>query len=96
MMHAVMMTSTPPLQYWEPQTIEIMATVRRLRTSGTAVCYTVDAGPNVHCLCTADAEPAVRDGLHEEFPELQILRGVPGAGAQLVGSDAAPENTQVI
>jgi diphosphomevalonate decarboxylase len=28
-----------------------MDAVRDLRRQGVGVCYTIDAGPNVHCLC---------------------------------------------
>ncbi len=57
LMHAVMMTSTPTLLYWEPATVEIIRTVPRWREEGIPVFYTIDAGPNVHVLCpSADAQ----------------------------------------
>jgi diphosphomevalonate decarboxylase len=63
MMHAVMMTSNPPLTYWAPATIHLMKTVRQMRADGTQVFYTVDAGPNVHCICPAHEAKAVGDAL---------------------------------
>jgi diphosphomevalonate decarboxylase len=51
LMHAVMMTSTPALHYWRPASLEVMNCVRQWRTEGIPVCYTVDAGPNVHVIC---------------------------------------------
>ncbi len=54
LMHAVMMTSTPPLFYWQPTTLTIMQEVRSMRKTGIPVCYSIDAGPNVHVLCTGD------------------------------------------
>lgn len=53
LMHAVMMTSAPPLFYWEPLTLTVMRQVRAWRAGGLPVCFTIDAGPNVHCLCPA-------------------------------------------
>jgi len=53
-MHAVMMTSNPPLMYWESTSITIMKTVKDWRNSGLPVCYTLDAGPNVHIITTKD------------------------------------------
>jgi diphosphomevalonate decarboxylase len=50
LMHAVMMTGSPPLFYWQPATLTVMQTVRDWRQEGLPVCYTVDAGPNVHVL----------------------------------------------
>src|SRR5512139_1802766 len=57
MMHGVMMTSTPALHYWKPASLEVMNCVRQWRAEGMQVCYTVDAGPNVHVIChEAEAE----------------------------------------
>lgn len=53
LMHAVMMTSQPPLFYWRPATLTVMDRVRRWRADGLNVCYTLDAGPNVHVLTLA-------------------------------------------
>lgn len=53
-MHAVMMTSTPSLMYWESTSLTIMKTVKEWRASGLPVCYTLDAGPNVHIITTKD------------------------------------------
>lgn len=61
MMHAVMMTSSPALFYWQPGSLELMAAVRRWRAEGLQVCYTLDAGPNVHCITTShDADEIER------------------------------------
>jgi diphosphomevalonate decarboxylase len=61
MMHAVMMTSTPPLFYWQPETLTVIQQVRAARTKGLAACTTVDAGPNVHVICEkAAAEEVVK------------------------------------
>lgn len=49
-MHAVMMTSRPPLFYWQPLTLAIIQAVPVWRSTGLPVCFTIDAGPNVHCL----------------------------------------------
>jgi diphosphomevalonate decarboxylase len=54
MMHAVMMTSNPPLMYWQSATVEIFHHVREWRAHGLPVGYTVDAGANVHVLCLGD------------------------------------------
>lgn len=59
LMHAVMMTSTPPLFYWQPATLEVLAAVRQARAKGLAACATVDAGPNVHVICEQAAGEAV-------------------------------------
>ncbi|MBN2387525.1 MAG: diphosphomevalonate decarboxylase [Anaerolineales bacterium] len=68
LMHAVMMTSTPQLFYWQPPTLAVMAAVREARAQGLPVCYTVDAGPNVHVLTEASRAGQV----------IEFLRAVPG------------------
>lgn len=61
LMHAVMMTSTPPLFYWLPETLTILQTIRDARSHGLPACTTVDAGPNVHVICEkAAAEETLR------------------------------------
>jgi len=47
-MHAVMMTSTPAILYWQGKTIEIMQAIRSWREEGTKSYFTIDAGPTVH------------------------------------------------
>ncbi len=84
LMHAVMMTSTPPLYYWEPQTLRIMKAVRDWRVEGLPVCFTIDAGPNVHCLCPAEAVPEVERRLREILDVKEILTAGPGGGARLI------------
>ncbi|MDQ7024794.1 MAG: diphosphomevalonate decarboxylase [Anaerolineae bacterium] len=69
LMHAVMMTSQPPLFYWKPTTLTIMESIRDWRSEGLAVCYTLDAGPNVHCICISNDADTVRN-------RLQTLSGV--------------------
>ncbi len=61
LMHAVMMTSTPPLFYWQPATLAVIQAVHTARARGLAACTTVDAGPNVHVICEeAAAEDVLR------------------------------------
>lgn len=79
MMHCVMMTQRPPLFYWEPGSLALMKAVAAWRAEGLPVFYTLDAGPNVHVICEADALPEVEARVRE-FPEVQdvITSGVGG------------------
>lgn len=83
-MHAVMQTSQPPLLYWQPQSIELMHAVRRWRLEGLPVCYSLDAGPNVHCLCPSDHADEVGSRLRALCPEARLIRSGPGGPARLV------------
>jgi diphosphomevalonate decarboxylase len=84
LMHAVMMTSTPPLYYWEPITLAVMKSIRNWRGEGLPVCFTLDAGPNVHCLCPAEAAPEVERRLRENLDVTKMITAAPGGPARLV------------
>jgi diphosphomevalonate decarboxylase len=83
LMHAVMITSEPPLLYWQPATVEIMHAVQASRKQGLAVCYTIDAGPNVHVLCLGDQAERVRERLSQIPGVMQVLKAHPGGPAML-------------
>jgi diphosphomevalonate decarboxylase len=84
LMHAVMLTSTPALIYWQPATLTIMQSVQEWRSFGLPVCYSVDAGPNVHVLCPAAEVAGLCDRLYQ-FPSVeQVLVARPGGPARLV------------
>ncbi len=63
MMHAVMMTSTPPVFYWEPATLNIVKAVAAWRKSGIPAAASIDAGPNVHIICETRAAENVAQRL---------------------------------
>jgi diphosphomevalonate decarboxylase len=84
LMHAVMMTSTPPLLYWQPGSIEIMHLVQQWRGQGRGVCYTLDAGPNVHCICLASDAEWVRNAISGLSCVKQVLSAAPGGAAHVV------------
>lgn len=84
LMHAVMITSAPPLLYWQPATLAVMQAVQAWRRDGMPVCYTIDAGPNVHVLCPAQVSPQVAKGLQEISGVQQVLTAAPGGSARLL------------
>ena len=85
LMHAVMMTSKPPLFYWDPLSLRVMRAVRSWRTAGRLrVCYTLDAGPNVHCICEAADAAAVAENLQELSANIEIIRSGAGPGAYVL------------
>jgi len=83
LMHAVMMTSTPQLIYWEPATLEIIKKVIEWRSQGLPVCYTIDAGPNVHLLCPLDSMHTVESMLKSLNSITYLFRSLPGSGVQV-------------
>jgi diphosphomevalonate decarboxylase len=84
LMHAIMMTSCPPLYYWLPPTLGLIAAVRQWRAEGLPACFTIDAGPNVHVLTLPGHAPEVSRRL-SAFPGVQrVLTATPGEGAMLI------------
>jgi diphosphomevalonate decarboxylase len=84
LMHAVMMTSSPPLFYWLPATLTVLEAIREARAGGLPVCCTLDAGPNVHVLCEKNAGAQVLS-LVGSLPGVQEVRlAVVGGPARLV------------
>jgi len=80
MMHAVMMTSTPPLMYWQSATLGIFHAVREWRSKGLPVAYTVDAGANVHVICLGEYAKEAENRLRELPGVTDVLvAGVGGA-----------------
>ncbi len=86
MMHAVMMTSTPALHYWKPASLEVMNCVRELRAGGIPVCYTVDAGANVHVLCIEAEANRVERQLRELKEVENVLVARAGGAAQVLSN----------
>lgn len=82
-MHAVAMTSQPPLIYWSGATVECMQCVRQLRRKGVPVFYTIDAGPQLKAVCVPDATAQVRSALAQVPGVLDVLVCDLGAGAWL-------------
>ncbi len=84
LMHAVMMTSTPPLFYWQPHSLELMTLVRAWRQEGLPACYTLDAGSNVHILCLSNAVVELQSQLKPLSFIEKIILARSGPGARLV------------
>jgi diphosphomevalonate decarboxylase len=83
-MHGVMMTSTPALLYWQPATMMVIQAVRGWRREGLEVFFTMDAGPNVHCLSEGDDANLVEAKLRDLPGVEEVLRSSPGGGVRIV------------
>jgi diphosphomevalonate decarboxylase len=87
LMHAVMMTSDPPLYYWESGTLDVMQAVEKWREEGLQACFTIDAGPNVHVLCPGSESGAVKRKLGSLVGVKSVLECTPGGPARLLEPD---------
>jgi diphosphomevalonate decarboxylase len=84
LMHAVMMTSQPRLLYWQPATLAVMQAVVEWRSKGIPVCFTIDAGPNVHVLTPGDFSSSVITNLVQIPGVTRVLSAQPGGEVRLI------------
>ncbi len=83
-MHAVMLATRPALIYWNGATVECLQRIRALQRDGTAVCFTIDAGPQVKAVCLPAAAAGVADALRAVHGVEDVLVSGLGEGARVV------------
>ena len=83
-MHAVMLTTQPPLVYWNAGTIEGIHRIRALRAAGVGVFFTIDAGPQIKAVCIPGETDKVRDALGDLPGVRDIFVTGLGSGAKCV------------
>ena len=84
-LHAVMMTSNPPLLYLTPETVLLINLVWQWRNDGLPVYFTLNTGQDVHLI----SEEKNQESLVKQVRKLEIVKQVivnkPCDGAELVG-----------
>lgn len=85
-LHAIMLTSTPPLIYWLPETISIMHAVQKWRRDRLQVYFTLNTGQNIHLICQEkDAKEVTRKV--SRLPEVsRVTRSIPSVGARIIST----------
>ncbi|MEC9374879.1 MAG: diphosphomevalonate decarboxylase [Pseudomonadota bacterium] len=81
-MHAVAMSSDPPLIYWSGVTIELMSIVRQLRQDKIPVFFTTDAGPQLKAICLPDVVSQVQHALQSVSGVQKTIISTLGLGAR--------------
>jgi diphosphomevalonate decarboxylase len=66
--------------------MEVMNRVRTWRAEGLPVCYTVDAGPNIHVLCPESEVQIVEKRLRETPGVEDVLVARAGGPARMNGN----------
>jgi diphosphomevalonate decarboxylase len=80
-LHLIAMSSKPPIFYWKPGTVQVLERLRAMRRQGLNAWATMDAGANVHVICTRRDEAPVISAMNE-------LSGV--SGVLLDGAGPGP------
>ena len=83
-MHATAMAARPAVMYWQPATLAVHAEVRGLRGCGVAAWATMDAGPHVKILTTAEDAPTIAMRVKDIEGVTAVTISAPGPAAQLV------------
>jgi diphosphomevalonate decarboxylase len=83
-MHAVMMTTQPPLIYWSPATLGCIKVIQALRRGGVPVFFTVDAGPQLKAICLPGSRDKVRAALADVAGVSRLIDCRLGGAARLL------------
>ena len=88
-LHGLMMTSSPPYKLFKPETIEIIELIKNYRMSSkSTVCFTLDAGPNIHLLYPKDSKRDILDFIENElikiYPNLKFIHDQVGNGPKKI------------
>lgn len=84
-MHAVMWASSPPINYFLPKTLEVMAAVYQIRERfGPIAFFTMDAGPNVKVLCQSEHVALIKSELIRALGTANILSSKLGQKARVL------------
>ncbi len=78
-MFSTMFSANPPLIYWNPLSLTLLRRCEEMRAQGIPVWETMDAGPQVKLLCTAESLKAV----------LQNIKDIPNAEYRVSEAGAA-------
>lgn len=81
MLHALMMTSTPSYILLKPGSLDLIEKIRAFREkTQVPVCFTIDAGPNIHLLYPSLYKEQVHTWLESFFPVKQTIHDEVGIG----------------
>ncbi|MEI6747566.1 MAG: diphosphomevalonate decarboxylase [Bacteroidales bacterium] len=70
-LHALMMSSSPGFILMEPSTLEIISRIREYRNrSSCPLCFTLDAGPNVHLIYHQNDQNEIREFIQQKLSPL--------------------------
>jgi diphosphomevalonate decarboxylase len=82
-MHAAALAADPGILFWNGATVEAIMRVRALRDAGVPAYFTIDAGPHVKVLTTAEHTPAVERALEQVAGVRAVKTHAPGAGVHV-------------
>ena len=85
-LHAIMITQTPPLIYWQPNTILMMKLVQKWRTDGLEAYFTINTGQDVHIMVEQKNVEKLTKKLKELAEVREVIANTPAEGAGLTNN----------
>lgn len=83
-LHAIMLTSQPSLIYWLPGTLMVMKFVKKLRSEGLPVYFTINTGEDVHLIVEQKNIKKLQKKLISIKEIKKIIVNYPAKGARLI------------
>jgi diphosphomevalonate decarboxylase len=83
-LHAIMLTSRPSLVYWLPGSLLIMKLVKKWRSQGVPVYFTINTGQDIHLICEKKHSDKVIELLGTVEDVLKIIRNTTSIGTRLI------------
>ncbi len=81
-LHAIMLTSNPSLIYWTPGTLMLMKLVKKWRSEGLPVYFTMNTGQDIHLICERVSVDALKSKLAEVEGVRDVIVNTPAVGAR--------------
>lgn len=76
-LHSLMMTSSPSYILLKPTSLLLIEKIREFRNrTNIPVCFTIDAGPNIHLLYPGTFKKEVHDWLQKEIVEPKVVLNI--------------------
>ena len=82
-MHATMISTKPPIIYWNPATMEVIHSVMEWRDEGLESYFTIDGGPQVKVICLEKDSKELASRLKGLKGVEDVIISKPGPGARL-------------
>lgn len=82
-LHAIMLTSTPSLIYWRPETIKLMKLAKKWRSEGLEIYFTLNTGQDIHLIIEEKNTRKLIKKLKDIKEVKKIIINRPSAGARL-------------
>jgi diphosphomevalonate decarboxylase len=83
-MFGTMFSSQPPVMYWQPDSLKVIALCEELRRKGIQAWETMDAGPQVKIICLAPHVEEIVASVSATGPDWTIMVSASGSGPQRI------------